>query len=314
MVASRLVYRKGIDLLVGVIPRFKNVPNIKFIIVGDGPKRDLLEEIREKANMQERVDIIGAVEHSKVRDILVRGHIFVNTSLTEAYCMAIVEAASCGLQVVSTRVGGIPEVLPSSLIILTEPDIDSIHTGVLKAISRYSNSKGLNHINLSKHPANGYITHVSNGNSSLNNKRKRHKTRTFIEKNNKPNCQYIPPSSKKSSIAKIAPTDAINTDDDNDAVLCPFKCNEIVAKLYNWENVTQRTERVYQRVLAEPHSTLGEQLYAYLKSGVWSFLLVVSMCHLYLVFMEYLRPVRYMEKAKDISFIRAKKRISKEKL
>lgn len=39
-----------------------------------------------------------------------RGHIFVNASLTEAFCMAIAEAAACGLLVVSTRVGGVPEV------------------------------------------------------------------------------------------------------------------------------------------------------------------------------------------------------------
>lgn len=39
-----------------------------------------------------------------------QGHIFVNASLTEAFCMAIVEAASAGLLVVSTRVGGVPEV------------------------------------------------------------------------------------------------------------------------------------------------------------------------------------------------------------
>jgi hypothetical protein len=39
-----------------------------------------------------------------------QGHIFINASLTEAFCMAIVEAASAGLLVVSTRVGGVPEV------------------------------------------------------------------------------------------------------------------------------------------------------------------------------------------------------------
>ena len=39
-----------------------------------------------------------------------QGHIFINASLTEAFCMAIVEAASVGLLVVSTRVGGVPEV------------------------------------------------------------------------------------------------------------------------------------------------------------------------------------------------------------
>ncbi|DAA12595.1 TPA: phosphatidylinositol N-acetylglucosaminyltransferase subunit A-like isoform 2 [Bos taurus] len=48
--------------------------------------------------------------------------------------MAIVEAASCGLQVVSTRVGGIPEVLPENLIILCEPSVKSLCEGLEKAI------------------------------------------------------------------------------------------------------------------------------------------------------------------------------------
>lgn len=46
-----------------------------------------------------RVQLLGALEHKEVRNVLVQGHIFLNTSLTEAFCMAIVEAASCGLQV-----------------------------------------------------------------------------------------------------------------------------------------------------------------------------------------------------------------------
>ena len=40
----------------------------------------------------------------------VRGDIFINASLTEAFCMAVVEAAAAGLMVVSTAVGGVPEV------------------------------------------------------------------------------------------------------------------------------------------------------------------------------------------------------------
>lgn len=93
-------------------------------------------------NIKEQVTLLGSLEHSQVCDVLNRGHIFLNTSLTEAYCMAIVEAASCGydfqfifwknntnlllisrLKIVSTRVGGIPEVLPPELIILTEPNV-----------------------------------------------------------------------------------------------------------------------------------------------------------------------------------------------
>ena len=46
-----------------------------------------------------------------VRRVLTRGDIFLNTSLTEAFCMALIEAAAAGLLVVSTRVGGVPEVI-----------------------------------------------------------------------------------------------------------------------------------------------------------------------------------------------------------
>lgn len=62
------------------------------------------------------MELLGAIPHSEVRNVLVRGHIFLNTSLTEAFCIAIVEAASCGLKIVSTEVGGIREVLPSHMI------------------------------------------------------------------------------------------------------------------------------------------------------------------------------------------------------
>lgn len=137
IVVSRLVYRKGTDLLSGIIPELcQKYPDLHFIIGGEGPKRIILEEVREKYQLHDRVRLLGALEHKDVRDVLVQGHIFLNTSLTEAFCMAIVEAASCGLQVVSTRVGGIPEVLPENLIILCEPSVKSLCEGLEKAISQ----------------------------------------------------------------------------------------------------------------------------------------------------------------------------------
>ena len=74
----------------------------------------------------DRLTLLGTVPHAQVPKLLAKGHIFLNTSLTEAFCITIVEAASCGLQVVSTRVGGIPEVLPPHLISLAEPNSLSI--------------------------------------------------------------------------------------------------------------------------------------------------------------------------------------------
>jgi phosphatidylinositol glycan class A protein len=136
---SRLVYRKGIDLLVQVIPPIcSKYSNIHFIIGGDGPKKLLLDEMREKYQLHDRVEMLGSVPHHMVRDVLVRGHIFLNCSLTESFCIALLEAACCGLFVVSTKVGGVPEVLPPSMIKFAEPTpealIDALSEGI--AVSR----------------------------------------------------------------------------------------------------------------------------------------------------------------------------------
>uniref|UniRef100_A0A3Q3SEW8 Phosphatidylinositol N-acetylglucosaminyltransferase subunit A n=1 Tax=Mastacembelus armatus TaxID=205130 RepID=A0A3Q3SEW8_9TELE len=137
VVISRLVYRKGIDLLGGIIPELcLKHPDLHFLIGGEGPKRIVLEEVREKYQLHDRVRLLGALEHKDVRGVLVQGHIFLNTSLTEAFCMAIVEGASCGLQVVSTRVGGIPEVLPEDLITLCDPTVGSLCAGLETVIAR----------------------------------------------------------------------------------------------------------------------------------------------------------------------------------
>ncbi|XP_013404356.1 N-acetylglucosaminyl-phosphatidylinositol biosynthetic protein-like [Lingula anatina] len=127
VVMSRLVYRKGTDLLAGIIPDIcSKYDNVDFLIGGDGPKRIVLEEIREQFQLHDRVTLLGAIEHNKVREVLVQGDIFLNTSLTEAFCIAIVEAACCGMLVISTKVGGIPEVLPNDLIQLAEPSVKSL--------------------------------------------------------------------------------------------------------------------------------------------------------------------------------------------
>lgn len=61
------------------------------------------------------------------------GHIC--SSLTEAFCIAILEAASCGLLTVSTRVGGVPEVVPDDMIVLAEPDPSDMVRAIQRAIT-----------------------------------------------------------------------------------------------------------------------------------------------------------------------------------
>jgi phosphatidylinositol glycan class A protein len=97
----------------------------------------MLERMCEKhtrSDLHHRVELLGTVAHCDVRDVLVRGHLFLNCSFTESFCMALLEAASCGLFVVSTDVGGIPEVLPPSMISLAKPNAEDVLRALEEAI------------------------------------------------------------------------------------------------------------------------------------------------------------------------------------
>lgn len=124
---SRLVHRKGIDLVEQVLPAVcERYPQVHFIIGGGGPRKAQLQSMIAKHDLGSRVEMLGFVPPAQVRDVLVRGHIFLNCSFTESFCISLMEAASCGLRVVSTNVGGVPEVLPADLITLVEPDAPSL--------------------------------------------------------------------------------------------------------------------------------------------------------------------------------------------
>jgi phosphatidylinositol glycan class A protein len=98
----------------------------------------LLERMCERHDLHHRVELLGTVAHSDVRDVLVRGHLFLNCSHTESFCMALLEAASCGLFIVSTAVGGIPEVLPPDpdIISLARPDTQDLIRALGDAIKK----------------------------------------------------------------------------------------------------------------------------------------------------------------------------------
>ena len=138
----RLFYNKGVDLLIAAIPRvLASYPNVRFIVAGTGPKAIDLEQMIERNMLQDRILLLGAVRHEEVRDVMVQGHIFLNPSLTEAFGTVIVEAASCGLYIVCTRVGGVPEVLPSHMTEFAAPEEDDIVAATGRAIAKLREGK-----------------------------------------------------------------------------------------------------------------------------------------------------------------------------
>ncbi|KAE8538726.1 hypothetical protein D1P53_005089 [Cryptococcus gattii VGV] len=142
VVISRLVHRKGIDLLISSAPQICALfPKVRFIVGGDGPKMVELEQMREKYELQGRVELLGRVNPGDVRDVLTKGQIYLSNSLTEAFGISIIEAASAGLFVVATKVGGVPEILPQDMIEFCRADEDDVIRALTHAIHTIQSSR-----------------------------------------------------------------------------------------------------------------------------------------------------------------------------
>ncbi len=83
------------------------IPDARFLIVGDGPRREQIEVAVASSGLQRSVMMLGT--RRDIPDLLAAMDVFVLTSQMEANPVSILEAMATGLPVVATRVGSICE-------------------------------------------------------------------------------------------------------------------------------------------------------------------------------------------------------------
>lgn len=79
-------------------------------VVGDGSQRDTLENLAKELHLQ-RTTFTGRVEHDDIYGHYSASYIYVNGSKIDNQPLSILEAFACGLPVVTTDAGGIPDIV-----------------------------------------------------------------------------------------------------------------------------------------------------------------------------------------------------------
>jgi glycosyltransferase involved in cell wall biosynthesis len=110
---SSVQYRKGIFTLLDAFPHVaRAVPGVELVVAGIGP--DLSEAQRRARTMGGcTIRFIGRVAREQVGDMLRAHSIYCLPSIGEPFGMTILEAMACGVPVVATRAGGIPDLVPA---------------------------------------------------------------------------------------------------------------------------------------------------------------------------------------------------------
>ena len=109
---GRLIYAKGVQDLISAFTRIKEAsPNTKLLIVGDGPYRANLENLAYQNSCGSDILFLGQKDQAELIDILSATDIFVNPSYSEGLPTSVMEAASVGLPIIATDVGGTGEII-----------------------------------------------------------------------------------------------------------------------------------------------------------------------------------------------------------
>ncbi len=85
----------------------KEIPS-KLIVVGDGPEREACERLCREKGIEDKVMFLG--NSNEVDKILCFTDLFLLPSEKESFGLAALEAMACGVPVVSSNTGGLPEV------------------------------------------------------------------------------------------------------------------------------------------------------------------------------------------------------------
>ena len=133
---ARLSPEKDIANLLRAVPLVAaSYPEARFEIAGDGPLRGDLEQLARDLNIGDRLTF-----HGELRDIpalLSRARLFVLPSLSEGISLTLLEAMARGLPIVTTHVGGNPEVVEANVTgLLVPPGDPSALAGTINAVLR----------------------------------------------------------------------------------------------------------------------------------------------------------------------------------
>lgn len=125
-VADALPVKRQSLLLCAFERSFKSV-NATLTIVGAGPELAGLKRLAGKLGISGKVRFLGRLTRREIRDVFAQSDCFVLTSRHETFAVAVIEALSQGLPVVSTRCGGPEELIDDSNGVFAESDtIDGI--------------------------------------------------------------------------------------------------------------------------------------------------------------------------------------------
>ena len=118
----------GIEYLIRAFALFKQrlrtKMKVRLVIAGDGYLRTSLEKLASDLGVATCTEFMGAIPHADVPNLLTTFSVFANLSESESFGVAPLEASACGLPVVASDAGNLPEIVRNGVTGIIVPRRD----------------------------------------------------------------------------------------------------------------------------------------------------------------------------------------------
>lgn len=110
---GRFIDWKGQKYLIQALPKvIKEYPHIKVIFIGEGPTFNDCKKLAKKLDVDQYVVFEGVKDHREVAELMSASDLLVQTSTQrEVLGMTLAEAGACGLSLLASNAGGMPEIV-----------------------------------------------------------------------------------------------------------------------------------------------------------------------------------------------------------
>jgi glycosyltransferase involved in cell wall biosynthesis len=128
---------KGFDEVIELLPELsQTIPNLVYLIVGEGSDQERLEIKVRSLNLQKQVVFTGFIAETEKADHYRLADSYVMPSTGEGFGFVFLEAMACGIPVVASKVDGSREAVRDGLLgILVNPnDPEEIKAGILQSL------------------------------------------------------------------------------------------------------------------------------------------------------------------------------------
>jgi len=134
---GRLVYEKGVHVLVNSVPKVLTKTNAKFIIVGNGYMRDQLANVVKGMGLAHKVLFTGFVDDETLRKLQICADVSVVPSLFEPFGIVALEAMAAKSPVVVSDTGGLSEIVNHDVdgVKVYTDNPDSLAWGITRALT-----------------------------------------------------------------------------------------------------------------------------------------------------------------------------------